>query len=95
MTDSYEFEIEAKNALIKVLKKWYRIDAKQENLRLIWFGWIMGQMEAYIYCRGTGICADVTYCSKSDEMYIDVYNETHRSVFTRDNEQSEFVELPY
>ncbi len=83
---SYEFEIAAKNALIKVLKSQYGIDATIDMLNFVWFTHVLGYKKACIYGLVMGkLYAEVTYNLDNDDMYVDVYTKTSNVKFTKDD----------
>lgn len=78
---SYEFEVAAKNALIEMLAK-RGIEAKIEELQLVWFTHLLGNKKCLIYgeCMAN-LYAEVTYARDSQICYVDLYQKLdHREL---------------
>jgi hypothetical protein len=73
MMDSYSFEVAAKNAVIEMLEK-RGIEAKIEDLQLVWFTHLLGNKKCLIYGPVmANLYAEVTYARDSDMCYVDMY----------------------
>lgn len=82
---SYEFEVAAKNALIKVLKDEYGKETKIEELQFVWFAYVLGNKKCCVYAQAMGnLYAEVTYNAASEEMYLDIYRKTTNRLFAKD-----------
>ena len=82
---SYEFEVAAKNALLKVLENEYSMMLSIKDLSLVWFGYIVGNMKCLIYSREMGkLYAEVTWVKEHQTMYVDVYRKASHNGFPAD-----------
>ena len=72
---SYDFEKGAKNLVIQMLAK-RGIDAKIEELQLVWFSHLLGNKKCMIWgeCMGD-LYAEVTYAWDSQMAYVDLYKK--------------------
>ena len=72
---SYEFEIAAKNAVIKI----YADQGKEmqiNDLEMVWFAHTLGFKKCTIWGAPMGIqYAEVTYNRDKNEMYVDIYQK--------------------
>lgn len=83
---SYEFEVAAKNALLKVLEDDYDVLLSIKDLSLVWFGYIVGNMKCLIYSPEMGrLYAEVTWVKEHQAMYVDVYKKHTHSGFGADS----------
>ena len=78
---SYEFEVAAKNAVLRYCVKRYRERFSISDISLVWFAHVLGNKKAILIdSGGNGRIYEVTYNAEKDEMYLDVYfkmaNET-------------------
>ena len=79
MMTSYEFEVAAKNALIEMLAK-RGIEAKIDELNLVWFTHLLGNKKCLIYgnCMAN-LYAEATYAHDTQIMYLDLYQKLDHS----------------
>lgn len=71
--DSYEFEKAAKNVVIDMLAK-RGIDAKIEDLNLVWFTHLLGNKKCMIWGEPmANLYAEITYARDSQIVYADLY----------------------
>lgn len=73
--NSYEFEVAAKNVVIDMLAK-RGIEAKIEDLHLVWFTHLLGNKKCMIYgeCMAN-LYAEITYARDSQMVYADLYQK--------------------
>lgn len=78
--NSYEFEVAAKNAVIKELAK-IDIAAGIADLNLVWFTHLVGNKKCMIWgeCMGKHY-AEVTYVKDARAMYVDLYEKVSHSM---------------
>lgn len=70
---SYEFEVAAKNVVINMLAK-RGIEAKIEDLQLVWFTHLLGNKKCMIYGPVmANLYAEITYARDSQMVYADLY----------------------
>lgn len=70
---SYEFEVAAKNVVIDMLAK-RGIEAKIEDLQLVWFTHLLGNKKCMIYGPVmANLYAEITYAWDSQMVYADLY----------------------
>lgn len=70
---SYEFEVIAKNAVIKVLKD-YNIETVIADLDFVWFAHELGYKKCTIWGKPMGkLYAEVTLQRDRNEIYVDIY----------------------
>ena len=70
---SYEFEVAAKNVVIDMLAK-RGIEAKIEDLQLVWFTHLLGNKKCMIYGPVmANLYAEITYALDSQMVYADLY----------------------
>lgn len=82
---SYEFEVAAKNAVIKVLEENYDIMVSIKDLELVWFTHVVGNKKCLIYGHEMGkMYAEVTYVKDSMTMYVDIYKKIQHEAFAGD-----------
>jgi len=71
--NSYEFEKAAKNVVIDMLAK-RGIDAKIEDLNLVWFTHLLGNKKCMIWGEPmANLYAEITYARDSQIVYADLY----------------------
>ena len=71
--NSYEFEKAAKNVVIDMLAK-RGIDAKIEDLNLVWFTHLLGNKKCMIWGEPmANLYAEITYARDSQMVYADLY----------------------
>ena len=72
---SYEFEKAAKNIVIEMLAS-RGIDAKIEDLNLVWFTHLLGNKKCMIYgSLMANLYAEITYARDSQMIYADLYQK--------------------
>lgn len=79
---SYEFEKAAKNIVIDMLAK-RGIEAKIEDLQLVWFTHLLGNKKCMIYgeCMAN-LYAEITYAWDSQMVYADMYQKLdHKELY--------------
>lgn len=79
---SYEFEKTAKNIVIDMLAK-RGIEAKIEDLQLVWFTHLLGNKKCMIYgeCMAN-LYAEITYAWDSQMVYADMYQKLdHKDLY--------------
>ena len=81
---SYEFEVAAKNAVIKRnfdCNEHYEI----QDISIVWHAYILGYQKAILIDNGHNLrLYEVTYNPDRDEMYLDEYEKKENMVFTAD-----------
>ena len=71
--NSYEFEKAAKNIVIEMLAK-HGIEAKIEDLQLVWFTHLLGNKKCMIWGEPmANLYAEITYARDSQMVYADLY----------------------
>lgn len=84
---SYEFEIIAKNAVIKIMKEKYDIELHIDELELVWFAHELGYKKCTLYAKKLGhYYPEVTYNRDLKELYVDIYLKQSNTHF----KESEF-----
>jgi len=78
---SYEFEVAAKNVVIEMLAK-RGIEAKIEDLNLVWFTHLLGNKKCMIWGEPmANLYAEITYAQDSHMVYADLYQKLdHRDI---------------
>ena len=78
---SYEFEVAAKNVVIDMLAK-RGIEAKIEDLNLVWFTHLLGNKKCMIWGEPmANLYAEITYALDSQMVYADLYQKLdHRDI---------------
>ena len=75
---SYEFEVAAKNAVIKVLKDDYNEEYNITQIQMVWFAHILGYKKAILIDLGNNLrIYEVTYNLAKNEMYVDAYHKKY------------------
>lgn len=73
---SYEFEVAAKNAVIKVIKETYGEDFNIHEIHFTSFSYVLGDNKAtMIDCGNNARYYEVTYDLLNNAMYVDVYEK--------------------
>lgn len=73
---SYEFEVAAKNAVIKVAKEKYGEDYDIAYVHMVWFAHILGYKKAILIDMGENLrLYEVTYNRDNNELYVDAYEK--------------------
>ena len=71
---SYEFEVAAKNAVIKMIDDEYGEQYDISGIQMVWYGHIMGFKKAILIDVGeNNRMYEVTYDRDRDFMYVDGY----------------------
>lgn len=71
---SKEFEIIAKNAVVKVMKEKHDLDLTVDELEFVWFAHELGFKKCTLYAKRLGhYYPEVTYNRDADELYVDIY----------------------
>lgn len=74
---SYEFEVAAKTAVIKVVKEKYGEEYDIAGIQMVWFTHVLGNKKAILIDLGTNArLYEVTYNYEKDELYVDCYQKT-------------------
>ena len=72
---SYEFEVAAKNVVINMLAK-CGLEAKIEDLQLVWFTHLLGNKKCMIYGPVmANLYAEITYARDSQMVYAALYQK--------------------
>lgn len=84
---NYEFEVAAKNAVLKMISEYYADDeiraTRIENIHMVWFAHVLGHKKAILIDGGVNNrIYEVTYNSRLDEMYVDSYEKNHNVLVT-------------
>ena len=84
---NYEFEVAAKNAVLKMISEYYADDeiraTRIENIHMVWFAHVLGYKKAILNDGGVNNrIYEVTYNSRLDEMYVDSYEKNHNVLVT-------------
>ena len=78
---SYEFEVAAKNAVIKTIHDYYGEDYIIGDIQVVWFAHVFGNKKAMLIDMGPNFRVyEVTYRLSEDEMYVDTYKKENNSV---------------
>lgn len=73
---SYEFEVAAKNAVIKIAKERYGEDYDITGVQMVWFAHILGYKKAILIDMGENLrLYEVTYNRDKNELYLDAYEK--------------------
>lgn len=73
---SYEFEVAAKNAVIKYFEEALNTEIKINELELVWFAHELGFKKCTIWGKKMNrYYAEVTYNREAVEMYLDIYEK--------------------
>jgi hypothetical protein len=77
---SYEFEVAAKNAVIRLTKEKYGFEFDITQVQIVWFAHMLGNKKAILITIGPdNRIYEVTYNREDDEMYIDCYSKCYNS----------------
>ena len=80
---SYEFEVAAKNAVIKVVKAKYGEEYGIAGIQMVWFAHVLGNKKAILIDAGDNLrMYEVTYNRDRQEFYVDAYQKRENVVFT-------------
>lgn len=84
---SYEFEVAAKNAVLKMIGEYYADDeirtTRIENIHMVWFAHVLGHKKAILIDGGVNNrIYEVTYNNRRNEMYVDSYEKNHNILVT-------------
>ena len=81
--NSYEFEVAAKNAVIKSIRKKYGEDYIIGEIQMVWFAHILGYKKSILIDMGpNNRIYEVTYNKLQNEMYVDAYVKESNTVLT-------------
>ena len=79
---SYEFEVAAKNAVIKCIKEHHGERYTIEDINMVWFAHVLGNKKAILIDNGKNDrLYEVTYNATKDELYVDEYSKLNNTVF--------------
>ena len=79
---SYQFEVAAKNAVMKVISINHEEEFTIKDLSFVWFARILGYMKAIVIDNGqNNRLFEVTYNLDKDEMYVDEYDKRSNTTF--------------
>ena len=88
--NSYEFEVIAKNEVIKELKEYYDEDVKIQNLHLVWFSKSLKNFKCIVIdLRPNNRLYECTYNGDKKEMYVDIYDKQHNTKVLEKNFKKE------
>lgn len=96
---SYEFEVAAKNAVLRYCAKRYRERFSISEISLVWFAHVLGNKKAILIDNAANNrIYEVTYNAGKDEMYLDVYfkmaNETVREYNVSVVQKEDIKQIP-
>lgn len=78
---SYEFEVAAKNAVIRWMSQKCDIVFDVTQIQIVWFAHVLGNKKAILITLGQDqMIFEVTYNREDDEMYIDCYTKCYNNV---------------
>lgn len=78
---SYQFEIAAKNAVIKVCREQYGEDFDIKMIQTVWFAHLLGNKKAILIDNGMNRrFYEVTYNHEKNEIYVDAYEKQSNTV---------------
>ena len=73
---SYEFEVAAKNAVIKAVKEIYGDEYDISDIQMVWFAHVLGNKKAIMIDMGENLrLYEVTYNCVKNELYLDAYEK--------------------
>lgn len=76
ITSSYGFEVSAKNAVIELAREMYGINLVINDLQFVWFGYIDGNMKAFLCSHKLGnLYAEVIYNKAENRLIVDFYKK--------------------
>lgn len=79
---SYEFEVAAKNAVVKSIKVLYDEDYNVNDISIVWFSHVLGNKKAIVIDNGKNSrIYEVTYNTSKGEMYCDTYEKKANTVY--------------
>lgn len=83
---SYEFEVVAKNAVIKLVKQHLGLELNIEELEIVWFAHVLGNKKCTLYAeRLNNYYPEVTYNVSRNELYVDLYNKEFHDVINSED----------
>lgn len=78
---SHEFEVAAKNAVIKCIKEHHSEQYTIEDINMVWFAHVLGNKKAIMIDNGkNNRLYEVTYNAAKDELYVDEYGKLNNTV---------------
>jgi len=84
---SYEYQVKAKNELIKILKEKYDETLTIEELHLVWFSKVLQNFKCIIIdLNDNQRMYECTYNGDKKEMYLDIYNKEHNILIKEETE---------
>lgn len=73
---SYEFEVAAKNAVIKIIRETYGEEYDISYIQMVWFAHILGYKKAILIDLGENLrIYEVTYDRDKNQLYVDAYEK--------------------
>ncbi len=73
---SYEFEVAAKNAVIKICREKFGDNYDITGIQMVWFAHILGFKKAILIDNGENLrIYEVTYNRDKNELYVDAYDK--------------------
>lgn len=73
---SYEFEVAAKNAVIKIVRETYGEEYDISYIQMVWFAHILGYKKAILIDLGENLrIYEVTYDRDKHQLYVDAYEK--------------------
>ena len=80
---SYEFEVAAKNAVIKVIKEQFGEEYNITQINMVWFAHLLGFKKGILIDPGKNTrLYEVTYNRDKNELYVDAYDKLSNTVIT-------------
>ena len=77
---SYEFEVAAKNAVIRVVEEKYGEKYTIPQIHIVFFAHVLGNKKATLNdSGGSSRYYDVTLDLKNNALYVDVYEKVHKA----------------
>lgn len=78
---SYEFEVAAKQAVIKACWLHYSEQYVISDIQMVWFAHILGYKKAILINNGPDLrIFEVTYNRDKNELYVDAYSKNSNDV---------------
>lgn len=82
---SHQFQIAAKNAVIKVVEAAYEEQYAIEDINITWFSYVLGNMKCLLIDSGkNNRYYEVTYNRDKNELYVDTYEKRINAKFDSD-----------
>jgi len=73
-----QFQDKSIQCYIETLKEKYNQDTNLEDVNIVWFCYILGEMKCLIADKApNGLYAECTYNKDKKEMYLDIYKKEH------------------